>query len=249
DHPTQSFRREMVVWKQLRHPNVAPLLGICEWEIPAEQPNIPMQCLVSPWAQNGNLMEYLKSHQPDLPPIVREHMQCGSGTQRNVSQLMQIADALCYLHAHKPPMVHADLHPRNILIDHKHEPRLTDFGLSTFAGSHTTTGTQTTHGNEQYWAPEFILREPGEWTPTPESDMYAFACLGLQMYTREMPWQNFTSLQIQLNVTNGQRPSRPSTGSMSDDVWDVIQACWAQEAKKRMKSIHAWTKLIEYCSR
>lgn len=226
----------MIVWKQLCHPNIAPLLGIWEWDLTGEQSDTPMQCLVSPWAPHGNLVEYLRvhepgKHKPDLPSV-----------------LQKIADALSYLHVHEPPMVHADLHPANILIDHAYEPRLTDFGLSTFAGSFTTTGTQTIHGNDHYLAPEFIMGQGGIWTPMPESDMYAFACLGLQMYTGKMPWGNVPSYKFKDMVTQGQRPNRPSQETpIPDYVWEVIQACWAQEPSERMKSTHAWTSLMEYC--
>ena len=45
---------EAVLWKQLKHPNVLPFLGV--FLDTSERP-----CLVSPWMENGNLTRYVGS--------------------------------------------------------------------------------------------------------------------------------------------------------------------------------------------
>ena len=53
---TQEFCKEAVVWKNLNHPNVLPLLGITV---------DPSQLqLVSKWVSGGNMREYIKKY-PD----------------------------------------------------------------------------------------------------------------------------------------------------------------------------------------
>ena len=53
---TQNFCKEAVVWKNLDHPNILPLLGITVG---------PSQLqLVSKWVSGGNMGEYIKKH-PD----------------------------------------------------------------------------------------------------------------------------------------------------------------------------------------
>ena len=49
----QSFLQEAILWSQLDHPNILPFYGI--YHLDSER-NI---CLVSPWLENGNLMNYL----------------------------------------------------------------------------------------------------------------------------------------------------------------------------------------------
>ena len=54
----QDFCQETLVWRQLRHPNILPFLGV------SEELFAPSYCLISPWMINGNIMSYLEAH-PD----------------------------------------------------------------------------------------------------------------------------------------------------------------------------------------
>lgn len=51
----QSLKREVLIWNQLQHANVLPLLGIAVID------GIP--CTVSDWMENGTMDTYLKSHE------------------------------------------------------------------------------------------------------------------------------------------------------------------------------------------
>jgi serine/threonine protein kinase len=54
----QEFSREALIWRQLSHPNVLPFFGLYYLE--------NRLCLVSPWMENGNMMEFLTNENPDL---------------------------------------------------------------------------------------------------------------------------------------------------------------------------------------
>ncbi len=47
----------MMLWGQLRHPNVLPFYGVYYLDETRKQVS-----LVSPWMDNGNLVTYLKHH-------------------------------------------------------------------------------------------------------------------------------------------------------------------------------------------
>jgi serine/threonine protein kinase len=55
--------REALLWKQLRHPNILPLLGIDAGLFS------PRLCLVSPWSRHGNIAQYMKD-----PDILEAHV-------------------------------------------------------------------------------------------------------------------------------------------------------------------------------
>ena len=50
----QMFCKEVILWKQLLHPNILPLLGVSTTLFPF--------CMVSPWMKNGNVTEHVRSN-------------------------------------------------------------------------------------------------------------------------------------------------------------------------------------------
>ncbi|KAK0231907.1 kinase-like domain-containing protein [Armillaria nabsnona] len=84
----REFCQEALVWRQLRHPNILPFLGV------NEDLFAPRYCLISPWMVNGNIMSYLEAH-PDHDRLM---------------SLLQVAEGMKYLHNLNPPVVHADIH-------------------------------------------------------------------------------------------------------------------------------------------
>ncbi|KAG7089824.1 hypothetical protein E1B28_011472 [Marasmius oreades] len=80
--------REAIVWRQLKHPNVLPFLGIYYLDDTHRRLS-----LVSPWMEKGNLMEFLQA----TPwKSVNHHLLASD-----------VAAGLCYLHSMK--IVHGDL--------------------------------------------------------------------------------------------------------------------------------------------
>lgn len=64
---TQGFSHEIAVWRQLSHANILPLYGV--YRLKDEYSRV---CLVSPWMENGNIVEFLKqSPDTDRYPLVR----------------------------------------------------------------------------------------------------------------------------------------------------------------------------------
>lgn len=54
----QQFGREALIWRQLCHPNLLPFFGVYYTE--------KRLCLVSPWMESGNVMQYLRKQSPDI---------------------------------------------------------------------------------------------------------------------------------------------------------------------------------------
>ncbi|KAJ7489244.1 hypothetical protein FB451DRAFT_1024961, partial [Mycena latifolia] len=54
---THDFGREALIWRQLSHPNLLPFFGLYYLD--------NRLCLVSPWMENGDILEFLRSAPAD----------------------------------------------------------------------------------------------------------------------------------------------------------------------------------------
>ncbi|EIN06475.1 kinase-like protein [Punctularia strigosozonata HHB-11173 SS5] len=211
-----SLCREAIPWRQLRHPNVLPFLGIdCETAAPH------WICLVSPWVRYGDIMHYIETRQLVFDDVHRLMLEVASGLQ--------------YLHSQH--LVHGDLRGANILIDENHHALLADFGLISWTMATGTAGTTDGHGAYRWMAPE-LLRPPRAGHPfqrTPASDMYAFACTFVEVCTRQPPYWHIThDVTVASLIINGERIARPSANFMwtgddfSDELWHILESCLSE---------------------
>lgn len=97
--------------------------------------------------------------------------------------LVQICDALAYIHGHG--LVHRDLKPSNILVDPDRRVRLMDFGLAKFLAEDSAL---TVHGKVvgtyRYMAPEQALGEP----PDGRTDLHALGVIIYELLTGAPPY-------------------------------------------------------------
>ncbi|KAJ6476265.1 kinase-like domain-containing protein [Mycena sanguinolenta] len=205
------FCREALVWKDLHHPNILPFLGIDADSFPSSL------CMVSPWMEHGTVLNYLKSH-----------------GHTNLDKLLyEIAQGLEYLHSRS--IVHGDLRGTNILIKEDWSACLTDFGLSIL--SDATSTMSTNRGGSIYWmAPELLDpdRFGVKFARTPATDVYAFGCVCLELYTERPPFSNVSETAALLKVLNGERPERPpGPPAMSDTLWQLVTEFWAENPTTR----------------
>lgn len=218
--------REAIIWRHLHHRNIHKLLGVHEYA--------GRHGMVSYWCDKGNLPTYIRSC----------HGKCD-----RIYMLERISDALCYLHgSYCPALVHKDIKGENILVDDEGEPCLTDFGISTYYQSFTVSAESGNSGTPAYMAPEILeLRLQYDAGMTDEDelnmkvrktistayDIYAFACVCIEVYSENKLWQG--TIWTDLGVINGQRPPRPA-GEMPDELWSMIQKCWVKQPGERMKT-------------
>lgn len=123
----------------------------------------------------------------DPPYYVMEFMENGSledllrtsnlSVHNAVGYFREIAVAL--VHAHDKGILHCDLKPGNILLDHEHRPRLADFGQSRL-----TNEMSPALGTLYYMAPE-----QADLTANPDArwDVYALGAVMYRMLTGKPP--------------------------------------------------------------
>ncbi|EIN12091.1 kinase-like protein, partial [Punctularia strigosozonata HHB-11173 SS5] len=228
--------QEALAWRQLKHPRVVPFLGV------DGDSHAPALCMVSPWMSQGSLLKYLIEHEVADDSLITLASICPLSDMLHLlilSQQSEIIEGLAYLHDEEDT-VHGDLRCSNVFIDEAGHAQLCDFGLASLMDIILTTAAE---GSSARWAaPE--LHDPdrfgdGEFRRTRESDVYAFGCMCLEMYTLRPPFHEIPrDITVILRVLEGARPPRPSAEQgharpLPDEMWILMQACWSTSPAER----------------
>ncbi|KAG5650048.1 hypothetical protein H0H81_000946 [Sphagnurus paluster] len=226
--------REAIFWGQFSHPNLVPFYGLFR--------NGPELSLVSPWATNGDLAEYLRSNAK-----VERVLLCSD-----------ISEGLNYLHQNE--MIHGDLKAANVLIDQSGRACIADFGLSSINDPDILHWASVSKpnggagGTTRWQAPElFGIDEAGnvaDTTPpnTQASDIYAWACVCLEIFTGNAPFPGLQDTVVIQRVTvQKQKPFIPesakATFGLSDDMRCLMNDCWAYDPLERPKTANLLSRL------
>ena len=110
EHMIDRFQEECQLLSRLKHPNIVQFLGV-HFEDGSDLPVMVMEFL------HCTLSECL-----DRYGVLPE--QVGMGI------LDDVATGLCYLHGHRPPIVHRDLSANNVLLSSNMKAKISDLGVA-----------------------------------------------------------------------------------------------------------------------
>lgn len=188
----QEFYDEVRVMSRLDHPNIVSFIGAC-----MEPPHLVM------------VMELCET---SLYQFLHESPSSSSSLPRRLSLsdkihcVYDIADALAYLHAQVPPIIHRDLKSMNLLLisqaqqNQQQHPmlKLCDFGLV------STTVTQA--GTPSYMPPELLLGK----SFSKAVDVFAYAMVVWEIFTENIPYRGYSIQEIKDEVVRGHRLRIPT---------------------------------------
>lgn len=104
--------------------------------------------------------------------------------------IIQLCEALRFIHNHSDGIIHRDLKPENILVDDENTLVLTDFGIAHFEDS-TKTKPRDWLGNRRYAAPEQLATDD----VTTACDIYALGRIINELFTKQNPsGENFLTI-------------------------------------------------------
>ncbi|KAF9257192.1 kinase-like protein [Marasmius fiardii PR-910] len=227
----QGFYKEALIWTQLSHDNLLPFLGVTELFDPDF-------CLVSPWMENGHIITFLQRN-PDHDKL---------------EVITQIAAGMSYLHS--LGVVHSDIKGANVLVDDDLNCRLADFGLSTDTNASLASRMSGIKGTYRWMAPELLdvsrLSESeagGKGKPDKlKRDVYSYGCTVFEIITGEPPFSEMSEPKFVVEVAvNHKRPPRPTDVAWCpDNIWALVQLCWAQETHLRptASSVHSYLERL-----
>jgi serine/threonine protein kinase len=182
------------------------------------------------------------SENSGAPFIVMEFIHGGSLAERlqkgplpvkeAVEMARQVADAIAS--AHEKSLVHRDLKPGNILLDHDKTPRVCDFGLARRLNTDETLHlTGDIVGTPAYMPPE---QARGEHVDV-RADVYALGAVLYETLTGRPPFQAATPWEILHQVlTTDVVPLRQLNPGLPRDLETICAKCLEKNAGKRYSS-------------
>uniref|UniRef100_UPI00358E65E3 tyrosine-protein kinase ABL1-like isoform X3 n=1 Tax=Myxine glutinosa TaxID=7769 RepID=UPI00358E65E3 len=195
----EEFLKEASVMKEIKHPNLVQLLGVCTRE--------PPFYIVTEFMTHGNLLDYLRDcNRDEVTAVVLLYMAT------------QISSAMEYLE--KKNFIHRDLAARNCLVGENHLVKVADFGLSRLITGDTYTARAGAKFPIKWTAPESLAYN----TFTIKSDVWAFGILLWEIATYGMsPYPGVDLSQVYERLERGYRMEQPE--GCPPKVYALMHAC------------------------
>jgi len=218
----ERFRREATHAAGLSHPNVVSIFDRGEAG--------GSYYIVMEYVEGRTLKELIVTRGPCPVPVA-------------ISYVRQVLAALRY--AHRNGIVHRDIKPHNVLVDHEGRVKVADFGIAR-AGSSQMTEAGSIIGTAQYLSPEQARGAPVDES----SDLYSTGILLFELLTGKVPFTGETPVEIAMKHLS-QVPPAPSSirSEVPHDLDLVVLRALAKEPADRYRSAKEMDRDLELVGR
>jgi formylglycine-generating enzyme required for sulfatase activity len=212
----RQFKREAQILDKLVHPNLPRVID--HFIIPGQG-----QYLVMDFVEGQDLAEMMQNG--PLPE------------SRVLPWVIQVCDALSYLHAQNPPVIHRDIKPANIKITPEGKAMLVDFGISKVYDPQLSTTMGARAVTPGYSPPE----QYGQGSTDARSDLYALGATLYHLLTGQQPPD---SVDIMTHSSPPPPPPMDLNPSLSAGTGQAVTKAMALERKDRWQSAEEFRKAI-----
>jgi serine/threonine protein kinase len=193
------FEREAQNVAKLKHPNIVQVYDF-EYDSDGESYYMVMELVGGPTLKDR--LTEMASRGEQMP------------LEESIRIIREAASALAY--AHSRSMIHRDVKPANLMLDHDNRVVLTDFGIAKIVTGAQFTASGGMVGTPAYMAPEQGLGEAGD----ERSDLYSLGIILFQLVTGKLPYDADTPLAIILKHLNA---PIPSVRALNPDVPEAVE--------------------------
>jgi tetratricopeptide (TPR) repeat protein len=206
----ERFRRELILARQVTHPNVVRIHDIGESD--------GMRFLTMDYVAGQSLFDLLEREGP-------------LGVDRAVAIVRQLADGL--QRAHDANIVHRDLKPGNVLVDTEGTAYLTDFGVARSIDVEGGTRAGAVVGTPAYLSPEQVTGSEVDH----RADIYTLGLVFYEMLTGELPFAGDSQEEVLAQRLTGhaREVTRPGV-AIPRYVRTAIARCLERQPSRRYQN-------------
>jgi serine/threonine protein kinase len=222
----EKLKEEIKRQAKLRHPNVAAFIGIA-W---SPETNL---VAVTEYMPRGDLRQWL--HRTAAK-------DAGRWTPAKVKMLLDIANALVYLHSFQPRLIHGNVNSRNVLLNDRMEAKLSDFGAPKDYLSEREINAYKEVGSGRWISPEALIGREGADHVNDATDVYSLGILMVEMDSHQLPFADLMpdrsalpELDVLQLISNGALTPSLSVSCLPR-IQSLVQACTAYDPQKRPSS-------------
>lgn len=214
----RQFSREATILANLSHPNLPRVID--HFTLPGLGQYLVMDFV------DGEDLNSMINREGCLPPV------------QALTWIMQVAEALEYLHTQQPPVLHRDVKPANIRLTSRGKAMLVDFGLVKF----TDPSVKTTMGARAITPGYAPPEQYGAGNTDARTDIYALGATLYRAITGREPAESVQRMSGQTNLPVSQiKPEIPAS------VGRAIEQAMALEPAKRYQSAADFHASLQAC--
>src|SRR5690625_1613701 len=206
----ERFDREAQAATSLSHPNIVNIYDVGEEE--------HILYMVMEYVDGLTLKEFI---QQNSPIVVEEALEI----------MKQLTDAIS--HAHDNGLIHRDIKPQNVLVDHDGNVKITDFGIAMALSATSLTQTNSILGSVHYLSPE----QARGGIATKKSDIYSLGIVLFELLTGQLPFSGQSPVSIALKHLQNETPSvRELNNQIPQSVENIVLKATAKNTLHRYES-------------
>jgi len=205
------FRREAQSATSLAHPNIVSIYDVGEEN--------DLYYIVMEFVDGQTLKQYIQQNSP-------LRVEAAIGIMRQLTSAIS--------HAHQNHIIHRDIKPHNILVDHEGNVKVTDFGIAMALSATSITQTNSVLGSVHYLSPE----QARGGMANGKSDIYSLGIVMFELLTGRLPFSGESAVSIALKHLQSETPSvRRWNPNIPQSVENIVLKATAKDPFHRYNTV------------